>query len=340
MRPLLAPRWSQLRRPVTPPTILSHRIRNFHATRPAALVPEMITFAAGYLHGVHTVTGLPWAASIPLAAVGVRTFAAIFIVWQRIILRRRQNIQPLIHCVKKHYQDALRAKAVEDRLYMRPQEAQEQLSRELGKRTADLYKEWKISQTTINVLPLVQFPIWIALMEATRNICGVNMGLLRYLNPMPDKDGGSSLDLPGVEPSLATEGAFWFPNLLAGDPTGILPVILGLTIFTNVRLGFPKMTAAELSDQNKMQMWVSTFLWGAKKGLMFMGAWIALTAYTTGMPAGMMLYWIVSSNTAMLQNMFLDKCLFVSKPLEALPKMEVRILKPGEKPPPVKRLLQ
>jgi inner membrane protein COX18 len=223
---------------------------------------------------------------------------------------------------------------------MRPQEAQKQLSRELGKKTAALYKEWKISQTTINVLPLVQFPIWIALMEATRNICGVNMGLLRYLNPMPDKDGGSSLDLPGVEPSLASEGAFWFPNLLAGDPTGILPVILGLTIFTNVRLGFPKMTAAELSDQNKFQMWVSTFLWGAQKGLMFMGAWIALTAYTTGMPAGMMLYWIVSSNTAMLQNKFLDKCLFVSKPLEALPKMEVRILKPGEKPPPVKRLLQ
>lgn len=340
MRPLLTPRWSQLSRPVAPQTTLSHRVRNFHATRPAAFIPEAIIAATGCLHSVHAVTGLPWVASIPLAAIGVRMCLTPLLVWFRVLKRREIDIQPLLKCCKKYYLDAIRAKMVDERLNMKPDQASRELHRAMNKKITVLRKEWKIPRSYV-LIGWVQMPIWLCFMEGIRNICGVNMGLLRYLVPASSESGIPSFDLPGAEPSLATEGALWFPDLLAGDPTGLLPVMLGLTILTNVRLGFPTATAAEASDQNKLQMWVTSGFISMKSFLThFLAPYIAFSAYMSGMPAGMMLYWIVSTNTAMLQNKFLDHYLFVSKPLEALPKMHVRVLEPGETPPPIKTMLE
>lgn len=341
--PLIAPRWSQLRRPVTPSTILSHRIRSFHATRPAAFVPELISAATGLLHNVHEVSGLPWVATIPIVAVGVRTFVAVpIMIWSRIISRRNSDIQPIIHCCRKHYEDAIRAKGVEEFLSRTPHEASKELHKQLKKKTSALQKEWNISNWAF-FIPALQLPIWLVLMEGMRNICGVNagiLGLLRYLNPLSDKNDSLSLDLPGAEPSLATEGALWFPDLLAGDPTGILPAVLGLTIMANVRKAFGTQSAAEISDQDAGRLFANTALWTVKQFLTFMGAYIAFSAWMTGMPAGMMLYWIVSTNTAVLQHKFLDKYMFLSVPMMPAPKRQIRILKPGETPPPTMRLFK
>lgn len=218
-------------------------------------------------------------------------------------------------------------------------DATKEFDKALTKKTLALYKEWKIPRWRI-AINLVQMPVWLVFMEGMRNICGINMGLLRYLVPMSDENGVPSFELPGAEPSLATEGALWFPNLLAGDPTGLLPVMLGLTIFANVRLGFPTSTAAEVSDQRTSKMFLNSALIVTKQMLTFMAPYIAFSAWVSGMPAGIMLYWIVSTNTAMLQNKLLDKFLFVNKPLEALPRMNVRLLQPGETPPPIKTMLK
>lgn len=228
---------------------------------------------------------------------------------------------------------------MEERISMKRVEETTELQKALIKKTIALHKEWKIPRWRF-AINLVQMPIWLVFMEGMRNICGINMGLLGYLVPMADKNGVPSFELPGAEPSLATEGALWFPDLLAGDPTGLLPAMLGLTILANVRLGFPTPTAAEISDQNKIQMYKNSVFIAMKQILTFMGPYIAFSAWMSGMPAGIMLYWIVSTNTAMLQNKFLDKFLFVNKPLEALPRMKVRLLKPGETPPPIKSMLK
>ncbi|GAM38987.1 mitochondrial export translocase [Talaromyces pinophilus] len=339
MRPLLTPRWSQLRRPVTSATILSHRTRNFHATRSAAFIPEAIIVATGCLHSVHAVTGLPWVASIPLAAVAVRMCLTPFTLWTRILNRREKDIRPVVNCCTKHYQDAIRAKDMEERISMKQDDETKELQKALTKKINALYKEWKIPRWRF-AINLVQMPVWLVFMEGMRNICGINMGLLQYLVPKSDENGVPSFELPGAEPSLATEGALWFPDLLAGDPTGLLPVMLGLTIFANVRLGFPTSTAAEASDQSRRQMYLNSGLIMTKQVLTFMGPWIAFSAWMSGMPAGIMLYWIVSTNTAMLQNKLLDKFLFVNKSLEPLPRMSVRLLQPGETPPPIKSMLK
>lgn len=338
MRPLLTPRWSQLRRPVTPQTILSHRVRNFHATRPAAFIPEAIIAATACLHSVHATTGLPWVASIPLAAFGVRMCMTPLLVWFRIRRRREEDIKPIIQCCIKHHQDAIRAEEIEARVQMKSSEVSTQLDKKMREKTAVIRKEWGVSRW-YPLINWVQLPVWLCFMEGIRNICGINMGLLRYLVPLSSKAGVPSFELPGAEPSLATEGALWFPDLLAGDPTGLLPAMLGLTIWANVHFGFKTGSAAEASDKRDLQMYLSTAFIGVKKFLTYLAPYIAFSAWMSGMPAGMMLYWIVSTNTAMLQNKFYNRFLFVNKPLEALPRMHVRALKPGEMPPPTKALL-
>lgn len=183
MRPLSTPRWSQLRRPVATPTILSHRVRNFHATQPAPFVAEAVTVAIDSLHGLHTLTGLPWAASIPLAAFIVRmVIAGPLVIMSRVNIRQKHEVSPLIVCMKKHYEDAIRAKHLEDRLHMRDRAAEKQMAQEMHKRAIAVYKEWNIP-TYPQYLPLLQIPIWLSLMEGIRNMCGVNMGLLRYFVP-------------------------------------------------------------------------------------------------------------------------------------------------------------
>jgi inner membrane protein COX18 len=57
------------------------------------------------------------------------------------------------------------------------------------------------------------------------------------------------------------------------------------------------------------------------------------------MPAGMMLYWIASTNVATLQSLFLEKFMFARKSLQPWAEKHVRVLKSGEKPPPKKSLL-
>ncbi|KAJ5215040.1 hypothetical protein N7468_010719 [Penicillium chermesinum] len=61
-----------------------------------------------------------------------------------------------------------------------------------------------------------------------------------------------------VDPTLATEGALWFPDLLAGDSTGILPFILTATIITNVTSGLRGPTAQEISRLPKLEMYRAT----------------------------------------------------------------------------------
>ena len=64
-----------------------------------------------------------------------------------------------------------------------------------------------------------------------------------------------------VDPTLANEGALWFPDLLAGDTTGLLPFILTATIITNVVSGLKGQSALEISQMPRLQMY-QAFIFG------------------------------------------------------------------------------
>ncbi|KAH8697156.1 putative mitochondrial export translocase Oxa2 [Talaromyces proteolyticus] len=339
MRPL-PPRTLQLSRvrPVVLSSTFGRNIRAFHATRSSPLIAEVLSASTGFLHYVHDISGLTWATSIPLTAVIVRSLVAFPLqIYSRKRARRQGDILPLVVSYRKYYEKVMKNQKTTDKIFMRPDQAEQKLRQTLKVKTNMLYSRWNVSKYP-QLIPLLQIPVWLSLMEGIRAMCGVNVGILRYLLPMPNKDDGGPA-LPGTEPTLASEGALWFPDLLVGDPTGILPVLLGLSIIGNVQSGWKTKSLAETSDFSEREMIMSLASKSMKVAFTGLGIWIAVSAYASGMPAGMMLYWIASSNTATLQSRLLERYMFASKPLESWTKKYVRTLKIGEKPPPKKSLL-
>lgn len=74
---------------------LSHR-RTFHVTSPTRIWNESFAITHSFITGLHTFTGLPWAATLPLAGFVVRSFMiAPLSYYSEIIGRRRMALQPL-----------------------------------------------------------------------------------------------------------------------------------------------------------------------------------------------------------------------------------------------------
>jgi inner membrane protein COX18 len=124
-----------------------------------------------------------------------------------------------------------------------------------------------------------------------------------------------------VEPTLATEGALWFPDLLAGDPTGVLPVVLSATLILNIRKGWGIMTpSTDLADLPTMQLYQATFFRGLGLFLQLMAVNVGWSAYVSELPAALMIYWITSANVATLQTYLLEKYMFMRPPIPNLQK--------------------
>ncbi|KKA21491.1 hypothetical protein T310_4449 [Rasamsonia emersonii CBS 393.64] len=215
-----------------------------------------------------------------------------------------------------------------------PIQAQSLLRKNVRQKVADLFKRRKVNKYW-RFIPFLQMPIWLSLMEGLRAMCGNDKSLISYLLTSSSTTPEQSITSV-LEPSLATEGALWFPDLLAGDPTGVLPITLGLSILLNVSTGWRTPSFGEISDYPRNEMLQHLTFRLLKGGMQTLAIYIGLSAYLTGMPAGLMIYWITSTNIATLQSLFLDKYMFAIKPLKPWTKMYVGILRPGEVKPPSK----
>lgn len=262
-------------------------------------------------------------------------------IHSKIHARRQRDIYPLVLSWRQHYQNMIRERAkerakarFEDRLL--PTEAHSLLRKNVKHKVVDLHKRWKVNKYW-QFFPFLQMPIWLSLMEGLRAMCGNDRGLISYLLTFSSTSTSGEQPITTVfEPSLATEGALWFPDLLAGDPTGVLPITLGISILLNVSTGWKTPRLREISDYPTLEM-VRHLASRVLKGVMqSLAVYISLSAYYTGMPAGLMIYWITSTNIATLQSLFLDKYMFAIKPLKPWTKMYVAVLRPGEVKPPSK----
>ncbi|KAJ6141465.1 hypothetical protein N7470_009855 [Penicillium chermesinum] len=134
-----------------------------------------------------------------------------------------------------------------------------------------------------------------------------------------------------VDPTLATEGALWFPDLLAGDSTGILPFILTATIITNVTSGLRGPTAQEISRLPKLEMYRAFFFGpGLKSFFKVLAVTAGVTSYMNELPVALLLYWITSTNVATLQTKFLDKYMFKRPAMKSYVPKYVRYEKAGD----------
>ncbi|KAJ6113635.1 mitochondrial export translocase Oxa2 [Penicillium sp. IBT 18751x] len=317
-----------IRPPIRALRLHGPQIRLFHQTRPTRLVAEVLDASSGFIHGVHSITHLPWAASIPLTAVIVRMCVGLPLQFiTRVNARRERDIAPLIHSWRMVGSNKISA--------LPPG-----IQKETGKIAAgylnimskSLAKKWKIMRG-YRFLNLLQLPVWLSLMESMRAMTGNQNGIIPYLLSFVSGHENAA-SLPALEPSLATEGALWFPNLLAGDPTGALPLLLSASIILNIRRGWGITTpAGDLADLPTAQLYRATFFRGLGVFLQILGLNIGVAAFANELPAALMIYWITSTNVATLQTFLLEKYMFMRPPIPNFQKKYMVYQRPGVSDP-------
>jgi mitochondrial inner membrane protein COX18 len=203
---------------------------------------------------------------------------------------------------------------------------------DMRKKRRQIYARWGCGLWK-NWLPAVQLPIWLLMVETLRGMAGTRRGLLGLMLPageagnineldaapelatagMPEAGFGGELvgeksfveAVVPVEPTLATEGMLWFPDMMAADPMLLLPFILSGTMFLNIysgqRRGIPGVAMTK----------------GRVRIMRALGV-VALAAGpgTRKMPTAMLLYWVSSGMLAYGQNLLIDYYMPVKSPVK------------------------
>ena len=321
------------RRAPIAPSRAFQQTRHFHPTKPTPLIAEVLDVSSSVIHGVHSLTGLPWVCSLPLTAVLVRmTVSMPFQIFTKVQARKEQDIAPLLQSWKLFYQK--NPQTLDNTKPTSPQVAIRQLIVNVKNKQKQLKQEFNIRRYW-KAANLMQLPIWLAFMDSVRNMCGDNRGFWPFINSILH-NWRSPEEIyktigPGVEPSLATEGALWFQDLLAPDPTGVLPILLTASIMTNIRTGWKTKSSREISELPLNEFRPEVFKVALKNVLYGFAIYLGYAA-SHGMPAAFMVYWLGSTNLATLQTFFLDKYLLSGSPLKSWKKIHVGYSKPASKP--------
>ena len=164
-------------------------------------------------------------------------------------------------------------------------------------------------------LPFAQLPVFLIVIETIRKMAGREEGLAgmfwaRMSNLFSSSESDALSPLADevvktvqIEPSLATEGALWFPDLLVHDPQLILPFVLSSAILLNIfgRLPSAAGTLAESKWQKRFKRILGTLA-------------LAIGPLTMHVPSAMLVYWISSSVLAYLQAVALELWRPLQKP--------------------------
>ena len=314
--------------------------RAFHTTPRYQFIDTCLSETHTLINSLHTISGLSWAATLPLTALIVR-FILISPITTYVYSISRQRLQhrPLL----EEWAHIYRKQIIAEHAALGPKACQKLLAKKLTKKSTEIYRNtgtqrWKGS------LNFLQLPIWLTLIETIRRMCGTREGLLGILQnslneispaaipenhedsitepsqsqhvsdvddsqilPLQDIQGPKNLVTVPVEPSLATEGALWFPDLLSPDPHVMLPFILSAIMFANIsyqqrtikRAGW-KLGAFQRRMGNAVKIVI-----------------LAVGPLTLQMPSAIHVYWISSSIFALANNILLDWYMPTSKTVQS-----------------------
>ncbi|KAK2734983.1 hypothetical protein FQN55_002311 [Onygenales sp. PD_40] len=281
---------------------IAQQTRNFHPSRPSHdLITPCIESAHALLQGVHSFTGLPWVASIPLTAVLVRSVTSIPMQYYSVAQRnKRARLVPALRTWAEVEKRRTAAKLQEngDRLLLGSELT---TAVQFNIRQSDLFERHGV-RPWASYLPLLQLPVWLSFMESMRAMVGWDAGLFGKLHEWL-YPGAAKAQIP-VDASLSTEGMLWFNDLIAPDMYYILPLTLSATMFTSVTWG-----------------WKPDFV--NHETMAFVRLILQIVAITVGpvfffseIPAALLVYWIFSSATAIIQSQLLKRFM----PLPDVPK--------------------
>ena len=278
---------------------LAPNTRGFHATSSRSFL-DVCSPAHSVLENVRSITGLPWAATIPVTAALVFGFTRCPIAYYIYkILQRQRALDPYL---------------VEARLKLENKVMREDAHRTAGEkrtRTNGLFHDactavrqthncqhWKLW------LVFTKFPIWYVMMETIRRMTGTEEGFIGLVRSVMGKRDYSSFPEPAafVDPTLATERVLWFTNLQEADPYLILPFMLSATLFIRARRGYGSISVVfkpRIEDIAKEHAKDPEIPKLRKNQLRHQreAAVLALAAgpATLQVPSAMLLYWISTS---------------------------------------------
>ena len=240
-----------MRAPIFPPkpihkTVLRQRLhrsnpslapntRGFHATSSCSFL-DVCSPAHSVLENVHSITGLPWVATIPVTAALVFGFTRGPIAYYiHKILQRQRTLEP--HLVEARLK--LENKVMREDAHRTAAERRKRIDGLFHAACTAVRKthncqHWKLW------LVFTKFPVWCVMMETIRRITGTEEGFIGLVRSAMGKRDYSGFPESSafVDPSLATEGVLWFTNLQVADPYLILPFMLSTTLFIRARRGY------------------------------------------------------------------------------------------------------
>ena len=293
---------------------VSHHRRFFHATRQFSSQWLGLCYSQTHLvlDGLHSFTGLPWAYTLPLAALLVRgvLFAPLAIYTDK--CRERQvALRPLLHA----WRHVLERQVFKKHAALGPTKCSKILSSELIVKQKDLNLKlgspsWKL------YLPWLQFPIWLIMIETIRKMSGAHEGILGLITKpftsSTDQDRMSTLQdiespvIP-LEETFSTEGALWFTNLLVPDPHLVLPFVLSGILLSNIY--YQSKTVVLHGDTPSK--------WNRRLSSSMKVLALAVGPLTLQVPSALLVYWISSSTFALSQHVIIDR--FISHQLRVKP---------------------
>lgn len=275
--------------------------RSFHSTPKAnfPILDNCLSHTHSIITGLHSVTGLPWIATLPLLAVLVRTVLVTPLsIGRHTRSERWLAAQPILQA----WRHVLQRKIMEENGTRGPAVCSKLLVYELNTKRKTVYKSMGIKLWPA-LAPLAQLPIWLLIIETLRRMCGTHEGLLgllsKSLKSSDDTDTVATISpsvIP-IEDSLATEGGLWFTDLLAPDPMLILPFALSGTIFANIYYQERQNSLADITPGK----------WGTRFSRTMKLLALAIGPLTLHLPSAMLLYWLSSAASAMVHNVMMDK---------------------------------
>lgn len=308
---------------------------------------------------IHQVTGTPWFISIPLAALVVSAcIRAPLTLYSHRMACKRAKLGPLIQAQTAMIGLGLRKKAVSN--------LRERVASLMAKRTKALMQTFAGSERTSLVGGLVTLPVFVSNLEVIRRMCGGPRGLLGRLafgtsaedathtgNAAPEAveavraattsaiDSGDviasasrdvAFPIP-IEPTFATEGCLWFPNLLESDPVHILPFAVSAMLIANM---IPDSSAARrelfglapvVGDRRATLLGQTSKRRAFQRTMLVLA--LAIGPITMDMPAALHLYWFTSAGFSLMVSKGIKRAVPIPKnTIKPCQGMEIPLLRP------------
>jgi inner membrane protein COX18 len=287
--------------------------RAFHASPRPQFVETVIAPAHALFEGLHSATGLPWAYTIPLAALTVRTILVLPLsIYTRRIIRKQAELAPVIQAWRPRLQKEAKAEAG----HLGPVAAHVAMIKKLRQKTVEVYGRWGCQRFKNYLMPLLQLPIFLVAVECLRMMSGYNTGLLSIIATTLGGDAIALVDTENrltswFEPGLATGGALWFPDLTKPDPELRLSFIFsGVKLLELIRWRREGYIPSDWETR-----------WRRLLGVMALAAGPLLM----NLPTSMLVYWISSSVIAKGQALMLDRLMPINTVTPCKPKYPLRI---------------